>query len=927
MEVVREFNIYLAIATKRETEALFGVYPNLLNSYWYFKRDAEFICNVIENTEKFKLDSGAFSAFTSGKCVYLDQYQEYLESLTTDKPFDYVMLDVIGDGVKTFAMYGKMLSLGLNPVPVFTKGSCMSILKKLCEMEVEKLCLGGIVGGDIVEHLDQCWKTILTFQNPNKPIKVHGLGLTNFRDMVRYPWYSVDSSSVSGCYRFGRAFQTYDVHNKRFGGSIHVHDYMRLFFPHWEDQPIGPKFNESIGVSPQCFLIAKQAELWRDAQDHLRAIRKTADFSYLVAQSSFFFMDAPEYNRVEVADDDLPLIAPPSARGGGMSIADRQEGWDFGDHIIEGEADEGHDESGVVAIDFETFYSTDFSVTTLGSWAYARDEQFKTYCIGAYGEGLYWCGPSNMFDWNKLRGKKVLAHNVNFERNVVERLVADGIAPDWMLDIEWIDTADLSAYFNYPRALDGAMKQIFGESLDKSVRDRLKSCDCTELEVVEYCVEDCRSSYRIYQLLYADWTSAERRISQETLRIGRANICVDTDKAERWIEEIEAYLVDERPKIPFDPPGSDQKAAKYLDETYNVEPPPNWQMKKPEYMNWKQQLPPEARAWVVMREDFKKARKILNTIRSILTRTDEDGYLHYELKYFGASTGRWSGSGGLNMQNWHRKARWNIRHLLVAPPGYVLGIHDFAQIEARSLLWLANDWDQLNLIRQIGDVYEAHARSTMGYNLEEALKTGDPDMRHLAKARVLALGYGCGDTNFQFMAKSLCDLDLEPSVCSETVIDYRETNSGIVRLWADRELQARACMGGNWSNVLPSGRPLNYRNIHTEMVMKERNGKKRREKQLYANIGRRKVGIYGGLLIENENQAFCRDIMSSAWLRCNQADYHPAMTIHDELVFLYPERTAERDLAVVDAIMSRVPAWCAGLPLEVEGELSKHYKK
>ena len=313
--------------------------------------------------------------------------------------------------------------------------------------------------------------------------------------------------------------------------------------------------------------------------------------------------------------------------------------------------------------------------------------------------------------------------------------------------------------------------------------------------------------------------------------------------------------------------------------------------------------------------EFKKTRKLRKTVEAILDRTDENDRLFYELRYFGATTGRWSGAGGLNMQNFHRKARWDVRGLLVPPKGYVLGIFDYSQIEARSLLWLIDDKEQLGLVKKFGDVYEAHARATMGYDNPLPLKKGNPELRHLAKARVLALGYGCGAGNFQNMAKRLCGLDLTEKECVATVADYRKTNWRIENHWKKRQAEARECIGGNYRVKLPSGRELFYYNV------------RRDGGGLVADVGNRTTRIYGGLMVENENQAFCRDILAAGWLRCLRAGYFPALSVHDELVFCLPEKTADRDFAIIKGLMEQCPAWCAGVPLGVEGELSYKYKK
>ena len=53
-----------------------------------------------------------------------------------------------------------------------------------------------------------------------------------------------------------------------------------------------------------------------------------------------------------------------------------------------------------------------------------------------------------------------------------------------------------------------------------------------------------------------------------------------------------------------------------------------------------------------------------------------DGRMAYELKYCGASPGRWSGNGGLNLQNLNRKSAESVdlRKAIIAPRGKKLAI-------------------------------------------------------------------------------------------------------------------------------------------------------------------------------------------------------------------------------------------------------------
>ena len=72
--------------------------------------------------------------------------------------------------------------------------------------------------------------------------------------------------------------------------------------------------------------------------------------------------------------------------------------------------------------------------------------------------------------------------------------------------------------------------------------------------------------------------------------------------------------------------------------------------------------------------------------------------------YFGAHTGRFSGSGGnLNLQNLPREEMFgaNLRHLIAPKEGKKLIVVDLSQIEVRTLCWLAEDKNMLAEIAKL----------------------------------------------------------------------------------------------------------------------------------------------------------------------------------------------------------------------------------
>lgn len=304
----------------------------------------------------------------------------------------------------------------------------------------------------------------------------------------------------------------------------------------------------------------------------------------------------------------------------------------------------------------------------------------------------------------------------------------------------------------------------------------------------------------------------------------------------------------------------------------------------------------------------------------MLIRTRPCGRMGYDLKYFGATTGRDSGSGGWNAQNLPRDvvSGVDIRSLIEAPAGKMLVVCDLAQIEARCILYLARDKATLDVLRTGVDVYEAHARATMGYTDPRSLKDVDKALRQLAKARVLGLGFGCGAGKFQVVAKMMAGLEILPEEAERIVKDYRKSNPKIVALWKDLEDYLRRSQGQHLTVTLPSGRQLVYRDIkggYESSGVIPRNGKMLRSK------------LYGGLLAENLTQAFARDIFMDRVAAVTEKGYEVILRVHDEVVCLVDEATAEDARKEIESIMSTTPVWCKTLPVGAEADVMKRYAK
>ena len=157
------------------------------------------------------LDSGAFSAQSQGIAINLHEYIDFIK-LHQDVIEVYANLDVIGDAKASWKNQRVMEKKGLNPLPVFhiedwlTSGSYY--LEKC--MEYPYFCIGGMATGysspQRFNFLERCFSVICDTPTGKPNHKVHGFGLTSLPLMLRYPWYSVDSTSWVVTGRMGSIF-------------------------------------------------------------------------------------------------------------------------------------------------------------------------------------------------------------------------------------------------------------------------------------------------------------------------------------------------------------------------------------------------------------------------------------------------------------------------------------------------------------------------------------------------------------------------------------------------------------------------------------------------------------------------------------------------------------------------------------------------
>lgn len=170
---------------------------NLLIAYPYLDKSSQKLLAEHQGSIRFLLDSGAFTAWKSGKPITLDDYCRFLEALPIT-PWRYFTLDVVGDPHATRENYETMLKRGFKPVPIFTRGGALEMLDAYYEAS-DLVGLGGVVrkGNDTFAWL----KAVIRHAGKRA---VHILGFTVIDWLKYFRPFSCDSSSYSCAASFGK---------------------------------------------------------------------------------------------------------------------------------------------------------------------------------------------------------------------------------------------------------------------------------------------------------------------------------------------------------------------------------------------------------------------------------------------------------------------------------------------------------------------------------------------------------------------------------------------------------------------------------------------------------------------------------------------------------------------------------------------------
>jgi len=142
--------------------------------------------------DKYFYDSGAFSAWASGKEIKLEDYIAFMKE-HKDEVDVYANLDVIGCAEGTVKNYLAMREADLDPLPVFHFGEPESVLDLYME-HTDYIGLGGLVG---INKENRYYFLDRVFNKCPDPAKTyfHGFGIFMFDLVKEYPWGTIDSTT------------------------------------------------------------------------------------------------------------------------------------------------------------------------------------------------------------------------------------------------------------------------------------------------------------------------------------------------------------------------------------------------------------------------------------------------------------------------------------------------------------------------------------------------------------------------------------------------------------------------------------------------------------------------------------------------------------------------------------------------------------
>lgn len=604
-----------------------------------------------------------------------------------------------------------------------------------------------------------------------------------------------------------------------------------------------------------------------------------------------------------------------------------------------------------LAIDFETFYEGDYSMTCMDARSYCTHEKFDAYIMSAYDGKYCWVGHPKYFNWAETtKGKTLVSFNASFDYAVyLFGLKAPGSTgapgtPGFRTPFSsWVCSRAAANYLSIYGALSKIVAKLWGIEISKEVRAKAEGVDFRALDAIpddmkEYVAGDSYYCLALWDKFERFWPEHERECWLNTCLMGWRGVPTNREAIEAGLEILNEAREQYKEAIPLEKKLSIPQLRKACADL-NIPPPETTSKNSEKFTDWLEQYG-KLVPWVSLIGKYRSVNRLISLTERMLSRvyTDHEGIdrIPYTLTYCGASTGRWTAGGDkLNLQQLNRDSvmGFNQRELIQTPENYKLVVCDWAGIEARLTAWLCGQEKILETLRAgEKDIYAANAKgwglipeSVTDFKAYCKETPGQENLRQHVKAGVLACGFSAG-----WSAIQRANPGMDRDQCQAIVDMYRSRSPEVVAWW--RELDALAARGyrtpsHSFALTLPSGRKLYYRNCYKKLIQ-PKDGR-RPYFATCVDFGYKSSIVNTNLLSNNNIQSIARDLMVRAFNRlCKELPgAAPCLLVHDEAVVMVPADKAEEYAQRVKDIMEDTPEWANTLPLLAEPEIMDRYRK
>lgn len=616
----------------------------------------------------------------------------------------------------------------------------------------------------------------------------------------------------------------------------------------------------------------------------------------------------------------------------------------------------------LVTLDFETYYSPDYSLSKMSTRDYVDDPRFEIIGV-AIKDGVkptMWLtdmGEIAMafaaYDWSNTA---VLGHNLRFDGLILTRKF--GVRPKMWLDTLGMANAEVKPFTGSASLAQCA--KFFGlgskgDAVKAAVGRRKSDFTAAGLKAYgEYAINDVDLTFEIFKKMRPRFSDPnELHLIDRLLRMYlEPSLELDTDLLAAHAQYLTKVKADALAAVLLDikDARSNEKFAERL-RAYGVEPPTKV---SPVTGKTAYAFAKTDEAFTALLEDPDPMVSALVAARLQVKGSIEESYtmsmLDMGLKHRfalvalnanGAHTTRVSGGtgqrGSVNWQNLKRGSK--LRQAIRAVRGRKIVAADASQIEARALATLAGQQNIVDAFARGEDVYALSATDIYGYPVS---KDENPDERFVGKVSVLSCGYQSGGATYRSMARTLSNgkVVLSIEAATDIVQRWRRANPKIVAYWAAVEDVYRCVFTDRKPRRVPFGPfvigktftpyEAGYVELPTGLriwypspgyYVFERGGRASEsfgyKRPMGAGGIKVSVSLYGGFCTENLVQGLCRVITLMQGVQIGKYAAAPwVMSVHDENVYHPLEKNAEVVAQACRVAMRTRPDFLPEIPLD-----------